>query len=137
MFLMPTLYFLLTTTKEFGFQRKKLLKSCHFNKARGNCKWDFRPPPAYLFNYVIFFIIFMICFTKFTISLKIFIIQRIWRCHVIQNCKPYTHNTLNIQLTLKVFSKRGNNEKKFKPSQPYNSSYLPFSVVVDRRINDF
>ena len=57
----------------------------------------------------------MICFTKFTISLKIFIIQRIWRCHVIQNCKPYTHNTLNIQLTLKVFSKRGNKEKKFKP----------------------
>ena len=34
------------------------------------------------------------------------------------------------------FSKRGNNEKKFKPSQ-YNSSYLPFSVAVERRFNDF
>ena len=44
---------------------------------------------------------------------------------------------IKYKLTLKVFSKRGNNEKKFKPSQPYNSSYLPFSVVVDRRINDF
>ena len=35
------------------------------------------------------------------------------------------------------FQKEEIMKKKFKPSQPYNSSYLPFSVAVDKRINDF